>query len=100
MDQFQGVGTKKRRQFVYNVFLTQINQLLNLVDMQTKDLSDQSPLLETFSSVRGNLQKLKAMNVDVDPDGQLKKMLSQASERAEDKPRYNAILEELGSVLA
>lgn len=88
----------KVRQFAYNLFLIQLNQLLTIAGTQ-KDISPDSPLVALFDGVSKKIREMKTI-VEVDPDGKLTGMVKSAVEGAEGKQVYTEVLKRFSRAIA
>lgn len=96
---YRGPITKEKRQFAYNVMLLQVSQLMQMVTELEKDITSRSPLITTFGNLTEYLGELKNSGVDINPGGQLQKILMNTLEANSDKPVIAGTIENVMSAL-
>ena len=90
---------QEQRQFVYNLIIVQLGQLLNLVSIQKYDLSGEDKLTNTFNKLTETMMALRELNINLDPNESVTGMLRSVLELSSRKPVLVTSLEKLLSVI-
>ncbi len=88
---YEGKDAAANMQFTYNLFLLQISQLVNLLSIQTSDITADSSLIRVFKSILTYIENFKKIKVDINPDNQLSSVLNSAIESSAGKPLLQAM---------
>jgi hypothetical protein len=93
-------AVRRKRQFVYTIFLIQAKWLLKLIIMQERDLARNSLLFKTLDQTINMAGSLIELGVNLDPDRALRTLVNESASEISDKPIVASALERLTPLIS